>query len=715
MPSPSSSPVATSNHHRRRSTLQTNSKAKELIERYVATYKKGIDDPLKPFIGAKPKFLTEPKIASNEESEMATRLASATITQLIVDYAAAAAASTKTSSSSSGGVLLVMGQDASYSPSCRKVLNTAKDDATSVNTLPVTVCMNIDWCHTIPHITNTTGPGMGVPAIHNRLLIFVGTPSKYLAMITKFKLEEDVNLAYEQNRLVVVTRGAIMLPLGSQEQNLLGTDADHVLDAIVDTMDEVALGGCAWGHGIGTKSELLSHAFYHLPRTMHWMHVPREVGLPAPMVDLEQAIVQHSDGRDEYTEFDSFVDYIKYSNELKLAMPMMCITNYYDAGLLVSIVQGFVQESGAGMLTDRDGLAMLREGSIGHTMSKMNQVCSVEPWASTRSLYNFYIGDGAARLNNGMETAFHLMENYTGSNYVTVFVFNNHRWAIEDNLVADIVDEHVLNNTDFYNVIAGHPNVTITTDMHGLHTKLKTITEDQNLYAKGETSAKFQIVIVRGLELEVPVLLGDMDSIKGSNEMDLMRKILGEYATGCEGKVPLYGCSAFEYIQYLKTFMQEMPEGKLYQYTCGRTDIQAAHMCGYDQPEGRCVLFINDVYGINSLGESLRMIQSGLGRDSKQVLIFIWHPSLLGVIDHFHVHRPAMVWPSVGTNLAKYYVRKESDGFFVDFHGTDVDKCVTQVSKAIHAKTPLIVINMLPEHEQNYVSLDIRAKIPPAN
>ena len=328
------------------------------------------------------------------ESEMATRLASATITQLIVDYAAAAAASTKTSSSSSGGVLLVMGQDASYSPSCRKVLNTAKDDATSVNTLPVTVCMNIDWCHTIPHITNTTGPGMGVPAIHNRLLIFVGTPSKYLAMITKFKAEEDVNLAYEQNRLVVVTRGAIMLPLGSQEQNLLGTDADHVLDAIVDTMDEVALGGCAWGHGIGTKSELLSHAFYHLPRTMHWMHVPREVGLPAPMVDLEQAIVQHSDGRDEYTEFDSFVDYIKYSNELKLAMPMICITNYYDAGLLVSIVQGFVQESGAGMLTDRDGLAMLREGSIGHTMSKMNQVCSVEPWVSLHiPIYNNILYD----------------------------------------------------------------------------------------------------------------------------------------------------------------------------------------------------------------------------------------------------------------------------------------------------------------------------------
>ena len=70
MPSPSSSPVATADHHRRRSTLQTNSKAKQLIERYVATYKKGIDDPLKPFIGAKPKFLTEPQIASNEGTFM---------------------------------------------------------------------------------------------------------------------------------------------------------------------------------------------------------------------------------------------------------------------------------------------------------------------------------------------------------------------------------------------------------------------------------------------------------------------------------------------------------------------------------------------------------------------------------------------------------------------------------------------------------------------
>lgn len=33
--------------------------------------------------------------------------------------------------------------------------------------------------------------------------------------------------------------------------------------------------------------------------------------------------------------------------------------------------------------------------------------------------------------------------------------------------------------------------------------------------------------------------------------------------------------------------------GKNYQYICGRTDIQAAHMMGFHQPEGKCVLFIN--------------------------------------------------------------------------------------------------------------------------
>merc|ERR1719458_1845887 len=163
----------------------------------------------------------------------------------------------------------------------------------------------------------------------------------------------------------------------------------------------------------------------------------------------------------------------------------------------------------------------------------------------------------------------------------------------------------------------------MTSSSNELHTTLQTITKQQHAYAKGDIPGKFQIIIVRGLDLELPLLLGDMDPIKASPEMHLVRKVLGDFASGCEAKVPIYGCSAFEYIQYLKIFLNDTPEGKLYQYCCGRTDIQAAHLCGYDQPEGRCVLFINDVYGINSLGESIRMIQSGLGH-SKLVLIFVW-------------------------------------------------------------------------------------------
>ena len=54
---------------------------------------------------------------------------------------------------------------------------------------------------------------------------------------------------------------------------------------------------------------------------------------------------------------------------------------------------------------------------------------------------------------------------------------------------------------------------------------------------------------------------------------------------------------------------------------------------------------------MNSLGESLRMVLSGFG--GRQALVMVWHPSVLKVIDNFHLHRPPMVWPSLGPELAK--------------------------------------------------------------
>lgn len=43
----------------------------------------------------------------------------------------------------------------------------------------------------------------------------------------------------------------------------------------------------------------------------------------------------------------------------------------------------------------------------------------------------------------------------------TLWIFNNHKWAIEDNLVADSEEEHRLYNTDFYNILMNHRNVAV--------------------------------------------------------------------------------------------------------------------------------------------------------------------------------------------------------------------------------------------------------------
>ena len=41
-----------------------------------------------------------------------------------------------------------------------------------------------------------------------------------------------------------------------------------------------------------------------------------------------------------------------------------------------------------------------------------------------------------------------------------------------------------------------------------------------------------------------------------------------------------------------------------------------------------------DVYGVNSLGESLRFVLSGFG--GRQVLVVVWHPSVLKATSTWH-------------------------------------------------------------------------------
>lgn len=82
-------------------------------------------------------------------------------------------------------------------------------------------------------------------------------------------------------------------------------------------------------------------------------------------------------------------------------------------------------------------------------------------------------------------------------------------------------------------------------------------------YVSGEAKPGMYMVIVRGLKMNLPPVLGDTESIRKSKdrvigrilyiasrkgccaqEMAFMRSVLGTFAKGCESRVPLYGCSA---------------------------------------------------------------------------------------------------------------------------------------------------------------------------
>uniref|UniRef100_A0A7S1RU00 Uncharacterized protein n=1 Tax=Alexandrium catenella TaxID=2925 RepID=A0A7S1RU00_ALECA len=638
--------------------------AKEHMDEFVP----GVADPDKPFVGAQPKLLREPQIATEDEVARATMVACKAITERIAR---------------ASGVSIVLAQDSQYSEVTSKLLKDAVDDGTDPDSAPTLVSLGKDWLQTLPRVEKAAVPDSG-----SRLLIYVGTPGKYMAMCirSEIKLFDE---AYAADRLVVLCKSACMLPLGTQEENIFGLDSEEVLDAIADGLR--AKGAIAWAHGAGTKAGYLQKIFgYSSPEAM-----------PAPLDfadDTEGNLVQ----------FDYLVQYVSYLNKVKLAQPELRVTNYYDTGLLVSVLMGCVIEQGNSLLVDRDGLAMLRDASIGHIISKLNQVVAVKPLCQERAVYNFFIGDGACRLNGGVELACHLIEGYHAESLITLFIFNNKKWAIEDNLVADTEKEHALYNEDYYNLLSEHGSVCICENDLELRETIAFLSERTDSYLKGNVKPGLTLVIVRGLDVTMPPVLGNIDPILKSPEMAFMREVLGSFASDCKSPVPIYGCSAFEYIQYLHIFMEQMPEGKKYQYVCGRTDIQAAHMCGFEQPEGKCVLFINDVYGINSLGESLRFVLSGFG--GKQLLVMVWHPSLLKVMDHFHLHRPPMVWPSLGPELMKYYVRSDRDAVFVDFEGDMKSHVVPKVLDAIGRKTPVVCVNMMPEQECNYISLDVRLK-----
>mmetsp|Transcript_53108 Transcript_53108/g.113411 ORF Transcript_53108/g.113411 Transcript_53108/m.113411 type:complete len:696 (-) Transcript_53108:209-2296(-) len=640
--------------------------AREYMEQYAAG--KAMED--KPFVGAQPLLLRKPQIATVEETERYTAVACRTLEKLIA---------------AAPGVHVRIGDDAKQSKEARALLEASTDEegVDDKDTSPLLVSVARDTMHTVPHLEFPPPAPTG-----KRLLIYIGTPSRYLSMCIKSQ-RGRFDTAYEQDRLVILCRGVCMLPLGAQEQNIFGVDEDAVFKTICRSLK--AKGQICWGHGPNTKAKLLT-AMYGYPE-----HQP----MPPTLT--------HSAKHDDMHTMDYLVDYLKYLNQVQMARPQEPVKNWYDTGLLVSVLTGAAATAGVSILTDSDGLGILRDASIGHIISKLNQMVTVEPYSTSRGVYNFWIGDGACRLNGGVELTMHLIENYKAKSMTTLFIFNNEKWAIEDNLVAGTFEEHHLYNKGFYELLQEHDNVVMCSNDGELCQTMSLLSQRVDKYMKGEMPPSLNIVVIRGCEVNMPPVLGDIEPIKNSSEMAMMCNIFGKFAEGCQHKIPIYGCSAFEYIQYLHIFLEEMPEGKKFQYVCGRTDIQAAHMCGMKQPEGKCILMINDVFGINSIGESVRSILTGFG--GKQCLVMIWHPTLIKVIDHFHLHRPPMVWPNLGPELMKYYVRKEPDAVFVDFAGAqNSERVCAKVNTALEEGTPLVCVNVLPEQERAFVSLDIRVK-----
>ncbi|CAB9510971.1 expressed unknown protein [Seminavis robusta] len=307
----------------------------------------------------------------------------------------------------------------------------------------------------------------------------------------------------------------------------------------------------------------------------------------------------------------------------------------------------------------------------------MSQLLTVDPCKSSKGVYNFWVGDGASRLNGGMELAFSFLARLDASSsgpfktFTTLFILIDETWAIGNSMIQKEPDYmyHKLYKRSFYEILAQHPRVALCRGSTELSTVVCDLTAQHQQYIQddNETDGQLQVVLVMDMHLSMPATM----------------------------------------FPFLHAFMEGTPEGRTkYQYISGITDIQASHMCGFDQVEGKSVMFLNDVYGINSLGESLRMNQSGFGDQGRQMLLFIWHPSSASPSDNFSLHRPPMVWPSVSNALVRFFVGKEEDAAFFDFDGT-LDN-VPDIQKAMSAKTPLILVNMLPEHERHTVPLDIR-------
>jgi hypothetical protein len=528
------------------------------------------------------------------------------------------------------------------------------------------------------------------------LVIHVGSPAKYFKVcgVTTGALNSVIELASTEGRLVVLTSGVCVLP----SEIIRGVHHESILRHLADGIKSkcrTSGSNLIWGHGGDNSKKRIFAQAYH-------KRMPRPtLSYPPPYLASNSTTNQ----------LESIARYVSHLNSAQLACPTAVVKNYYDTGLLTCVLQREITAANTSMLLDSDALAMLSECSIGHCVSKFLQVTTKNSACSDRGVYNFFIGDGAARLNGLGERMITQIERSLGAcsspqanaAMATVFVMNNDQYAIGNNLIGEeeggVKPEHKLCSSKFYDLLASHAQVRVCNDVKELEETLERLSADTKKYlsgaSDGDNAPKLNLVVVRNINVTVPSLFsGTGSSMLDSNEMEFLRTALSAYSAGCKLPVPIYGNSAFEWIQYLDVFLRGTAEGKAYSYICGHSDIQAAQLAGFSQPEGKSVLLVNDVYGLHALGDAVRMTLREFSRSRRQLLILFWPPpSPDSVWDHFELHRQPTVWAAPGAMLVKFFVRSEDDAVFVDYDGSK--ECAEKVVDAFDKKVPVVVVTML--------------------
>jgi len=216
----------------------------DIVREYIQ--ESSIEVTTKPFIGAQPKLLKKPEILDAEEVDKRSRIACRMLAQRV---------------EMASKVVVVLGEDARCNAAWKDVLYAAKDDISDASTF---VALGTSWLQTLPRL-NPVMP-LWEQHVDKSLLIYIGTPGKYLHVCTRSTLTQQFDSAFAENRLVVICRGGCMLPVGTQVENIYGTDYRTLVDHVAHLTQK--RGSVSWDMALTASLNFLGFRILNLPKDL---------------------------------------------------------------------------------------------------------------------------------------------------------------------------------------------------------------------------------------------------------------------------------------------------------------------------------------------------------------------------------------------------------------------------------------------------------------